>query len=315
MTDLTHARFHNEDAARKHIEASRWPDGVAVCPHCGSHDTMRMAGKTQAGMFLCRSCRDKFSCRTGTLMERSHIPLHKWLLAIHLLASSKKGMSAHQLMRNLGIGSYRTAWFLCHRIREAMGDDSHKNDGGLGGADKVVEVDEAYVGGKGKNRAYREPAPKKAVVTLVERDGRAKSFHVANVTAKTVRSIVVKNTNRASVIMTDEANTYVKLGREFKDHKAVDHSRAEYAYYDHFNKRTVSINAAENFFSIFKRGIIGTYHSISEAHLHRYLKEFDFRYNNRSGLGVEDTERAAKTLKGVEGKRLTYHQPGEARTC
>jgi transposase-like protein len=259
-------------------------------------------------MFLCRDCADKFTCRTGTLMERSHIPLRKWLLAMMLLSSSKKGMSAHQLHRMLGI-TYKSAWFLGHRIREAMGDDSHKADGGLGGADKVVEVDEAYVGGKGKNRAYRETAPKKAVVTLVERDGRAASFHVANVTAKNVRSVVVKNTNRASTIMTDEANTYVRLGREFAAHKSVDHSRAEYAYFDRATDKVVSTNAAENFFSILKRGIVGTYHSVSEAHLHRYLKEFDFRYNNRSGLGVEDAERAAKMLKGIEGKRLTYNQP------
>ena len=306
MTDISARHFHDEDAAREHIEASRWPDGV-YCPHCGSFNVMRMAGKTQAGMFLCRDCADKFTCRTGTLMERSHIPLHKWLLAMMLLSSSKKGMSAHQMHRMLGV-TYKSAWFLCHRIREAMGE-SHKEDGGLGGADKVVEVDEAYVGGKGKNRAYRETAPKKAVVTLVERDGRAASFHVANITAKTVRSVVVKNANRASTIMTDEANTYVRLGREFAAHKSVDHSRAEYAYFDRATDKVVSTNAAENFFSILKRGVTGTYHSISEAHLHRYLKEFDFRYNNRSGLGVEDAERAAKMLKGIEGKRLTYHQP------
>ena len=140
-TDLTSPRFTNEDAARAHIEASRWPNEVN-CPLCGSLNVRRMGGKTQAGMFLCNDCRDKFTCRTGTVMERSHIPLHKWLLAIHLMASSKKGISAHQLMRNLGLGSYRTAWFLCHRIREAMGDDSHKATGGLGGANKTVEVDE-----------------------------------------------------------------------------------------------------------------------------------------------------------------------------
>jgi transposase-like protein len=268
-----------------------------------------MAGKTQAGMFLCNDCREKFTCRTGTLMERSHIPLHKWLLALHLLASSKKGMSAHQLMRNLGIGSYRTAWFLCHRIREAMGDDAPATKGGLGGAGKIVEVDEAYIGGASKNRAHGKPAPKKAVVSLIERDGRAASFHVANVSVKTLRPIIVRHVSRKSALMTDESNLYTKLGREFASHESVDHSRAEYAYYDKLTDRVVSINVSENFFSILKRGINGIYHSVSEAHLHRYLKEFDFRYNNRSALGVEDDARAAKALKGVENKRLTYNQP------
>jgi transposase-like protein len=307
MTNLTAPRFHDEDAAREHIEASRWPNGVS-CPFCGSLNARRMESGKQAGMFLCNDCRDKFTCRTGTVMERSHVPLHKWLLAIHLMASSKKGMSAHQLMRNLGLGSYRTAWFLAHRIREAMTDDSHKADGGLGGANKVVEVDEAYVGGKAKNRAFKEPAPKKAVVTLVERDGRAASFHVANVTAKTVRPIIVTNANRASTLMTDESVIYPKIGTEFANHHTVNHSANEYARLGGY----AHSNTAENFFSILKRGITGTYHSVSEAHLHRYLAEFDFRYNNRTGLGVEDTERAAKALKGAEGKRLMYRQPDSA---
>ncbi len=304
MTNLSAPRFHDEDAAREHIEASRWPNGVVNCPHCGSLNVRRMEGKTQAGMFLCNDCRDKFTCRTGTVMERSHVPLHKWLLAIHLMASSKKGISAHQLMRNLGIGSYRTAWFLAHRIREAMTDDSHKATGGLGGANKVVEADESYVGGKAKNRAFKEPAPKKAVVTLIERDGRAKSFHVANVTAKTVRPIIVTNASRASSLMTDESMIYPKIGEEFANHHTVNHSANEYARLGGY----AHVNTAESFFSILKRGITGTYHSVSEAHLHRYLAEFDFRYNNRTGLGVEDTERAARALKGAEGKRLMYNQ-------
>lgn len=309
MTDMSAKHFHDEDAAREHIEASRWPNGVN-CPHCGSLNVMRMAGKTQAGYFLCRDCADKFTCRTGTLMERSHIPLHKWLLAMMLLSSSKKGMSAHQLHRMLGV-TYKSAWFLCHRIREAMGDrEPNKSGGPLGGKDKVVEADETVVGGKAKNRAFRETAPKKAVLTLVERDGRARSFHVANIDAKNLRPKVMKNASRKSTLMTDEASYYVKMGREFADHKAVDHSRSEYAY--KLDGRTVSTNNAENYFSIFKRGVVGTYHSISEAHLSRYLAEFDFRYSNRSKLGVEDDERAAKVLRGIEGKRLTYHQPRQS---
>jgi transposase-like protein len=311
MTDLSAKHFHDEVSAVKWIETSRWPNGEVVCPLCGSRDVSRMAGKTQAGMFLCNDCRDKFTCRTGTVMERSHIPLHKWLLAIHLMATSKKGMSALQLMRNLDLGSYRTAWFLAHRVREAMTDiELNKNGGPLGGKDKVVEADETVVGGKAKNRAYREPAPKKMVATLVERGGRVRSKHVAEISSKTLRPFVMKKVSRKSTLNTDEASYYVKMGREFANHHAVDHSRNEYAY--KLDGVTVTVNGPENYFSIFKRGIYGVYHSISEAHLHRYLAEFDFRYNNRSKLGVEDAERAAKVLKGVEGKRLTYDQPRQS---
>jgi hypothetical protein len=174
-------------------------------------------------------------------------------------------------------------------------------------ATKIVEADETIVGGRSKNRAYRDPAPKKAVFTLIERDGRARSFHIADVTAKTLGPIVRKNASRKSTLNTDEAAQYIKLGREFAEHHAVDHSRTEYAY--KLDGRTISTNNAENYFSILKRGIYGTYHSVSEAHLGRYLAEFDFRYSNRSKLGIEDTERAALALKGIEGKRLTYNQP------
>lgn len=230
MTSLSEPRFHNEDAAREHIEASRWPDGVS-CPFCGSLNVHRMGGKTQAGYFLCNDCRDKFTCRTGTVMERSHVPLHKWLIAIHLMVSNKNGVSAHELMRNLGLGSYRTAWFLAHRVREAMLDPApNKNGGPLGGKDKVVEADETVVGGKAKNRAHGEPAPKKAVVTLVERDGRVRSKHVANIDAKNLRPFIMKNVSRKSMLHTDEASYYVRMGREFSRHHAVDHSRSEYAY-------------------------------------------------------------------------------------
>ena len=201
----------------------------------------------------------------------------------------------------LGI-TYQSAWFLGHRIREAMADlEPNENGGPLGGAGKVVEADETVVGGKAKNRAYREPATKKMVATLVERGGRVRSKHVAEISSKTLRPLVMKNVSRKSTLNTDEASYYVKMGREFAKRHAVDHSRNEYAY----NGVTVTINGPENYFSIFKRGVYGVYHSISEAHLHRYLAESDFRYNNRSKLGVEDTERA-KIAKGTEGKRLTY---------
>jgi transposase-like protein len=310
MSDLTNPIFLDRDKAREHLEKLYWPTGP-TCRHCGNADAKRitkLAGKsTRPGVHWCNECGKPFSVTVGTVMEDSKIPLNKWVLAFHLMASSKKGMSAHQLHRMLGV-TYKTAWFLCHRIREAMGDpEPNKNGGPLGGKGKTVEVDETVVGGAKANRAHGEPAPKKIVLTLVERDGRARSFHVANVTSKKLRPIVMRNVSRKSTLNTDEASHYVKMGREFADHKAVDHSRLEYAY--KFDGSTVSTNAAENFFSILKRGIYGTYHSVSEAHLSRYLAEFDFRYNHRSKLGVDDATRAAKALLGAEGKRLTYHQP------
>ncbi len=289
--------FHDEKAAEKHIEVSRW-NGEPSCPHCGALNVTRMKGKTQRGMFQCNDCRDKFTVRTGTVMERSHAPLHKWLLAMHLLASSKKGISASQTARNIGV-TYKTAWFLCHRIREAM-DGATGNDP-LGGKNKVVEADETFVGGKAKNRAHRKPAPKKPVVALVDREGHVRSFHVANVNAKHLRGLIVTNVHRDSHLMTDEAHVYTKVGREFAGHSVVNHSAKEYVGMAGFKHS----NTAENFFSIFKRGVIGTYHHMSEAHLGRYTREFDFRYNTRE---LNDGERAAVALKGIEGKRLTYRR-------
>lgn len=295
--NITDKIFHDEDAAREHIEASRW-NGEPSCPHCGSLRVHRMKGKTQAGMFLCNDCRDKFTVRTGTVMERSHVPLHKWLLATHVMAASKKGMSASQMGRMIGV-TYKTAWFLCHRIREAM--DGATGNGPLGGPDKVVEADETFVGGKQKNRATRAVKPKKPVVALVERDGYVRSFHVANVTAKQLRGLIVTNVDRASHLMTDESHVYTSVAREFSGHSVVNHSIKEYVTTGGFKHS----NTAENFFSIFKRGVIGTYHHLSEAHLGRYCREFDFRYNTRT---LDDADRAAIALKGMEGKRLTYRR-------
>lgn len=296
-TNITDPIFHDEEKARAYIEASRW-NGEPHCPHCGSTRVRRMEGKTQAGMFLCNDCRDKFTVRTGSVMERSHVPLHKWLLATHLMAASKKGMSAKQMERMLGV-TYKTAWFLCHRIRDAM--DGAAPTAPLGGPNAVVEADETYVGGKAKNRAFRKPAPKKAVVALVERDGHVRSFHVANVTAKDVRGLIVTNIDRASHLMTDESHVYTRVGREFNGHSTVNHSAGEYVTTGGFKHS----NTAENFFSIFKRGVIGTYHHMSEAHLGRYTAEFDMRYNTRT---MTDGERAALILKGGEGRRLTYRR-------
>ena len=296
MTIITDKIFHDEDAARAHIEASRW-GGEPTCPHCGSVNVRRMGGKTQAGMFLCNDCRDKFTVRTGSVMERSHVPLHKWLLAFHLMAASKKGVSAKQMERMLGV-TYKTAWFLCHRVREAM---TPTNPAPLGGPDKVVEADETYVGGKAKNRAFRAPRAKQAVVALVERDGHVRSFHVANVTANQLRPLIVTNVVRTSYLMTDESPVYTRVGREFNGHGKVNHSASEYVTTGGFKHS----NTVENFLSIFKRGVIGTYHHMSEAHLARYTAEFDFRYNTRK---ITDGERAALALSGSIGKRLTYRR-------
>jgi len=306
---LTDPIYTDENKAREHLESLHWPHGPN-CPHCGNIDPARITkllGKsTRPGVYKCKECRKPFSVTVGTLMERSHIKINVWLAAMHLLTASKKGMSAHQMGRMLGI-SYESAWFLCHRLREAM-RETVKTSGPLGGQNKVVEVDEAYVGGKAKNRAHREPAPKKAVLSLVERDGRVASFHVANITSETVRPIIVQNADRASALMSDESRVYPVVGKEFASHGTVNHSANEYVRLGSF----MHINTAENFFSILKRGINGVYHHVSEAHLHRYLAEFDWRYNYRSGLGVNDTERAEKAIKAMVGKRLTYRRTNEA---
>ena len=296
--DITAPHVANETNARKHLEALRWPDGP-YCPHCGSLNATRLEGKAhRAGLVQCNDCREQYTVTVGTVFERSKVPLHKWLLCNHLICASKKGMSAKQIERMLGV-TYKTAWFMCHRIREAM--DGATGNGPLGGADKVVEADETYVGGKAKNRAFREPAPKKPVVALVERDGQVRSFHVANVTAKQLRGLIVTNVDRASHLMTDESHVYTAVGREFNGHSTVNHSANEYVKTGGFKHS----NTAANFFSIFKRGVIGTYHHMSEAHLGRYCKEFDFRYNTRT---MTDGERASIALIGIAGKRLTYRR-------
>jgi transposase-like protein len=297
--NITDPIFHDEAKAEAHIFNSRWPDGEPICPHCGSTNCMVMGGKTQTGYWLCRDCRDKFTVRTGTVMERSHVPLHKWLLATHLMAASKKGMSAKQMERMLGV-TYKTAWFLCHRIREAM--DEANDTGPLGGPGKVIESDEAFVGGFKNNRLSGKTAPKKKIVTLVERDGRARSFHVTHVNFSIVRSALVTNADRSSHLRTDDARFYNTIGREFASHKTTLHSLREFSRGDGNHS-----NTAENFFSILKRGVVGTYHHMSATHMHRYLAEFDMRYSTK---GENDTDRAALILKGMEGRRLTYRRIG-----
>jgi len=298
--NLTNPIFHDETKATAHMEADRWPEGVN-CPFCGSINVHRMAGKTQAGMFLCNDCRDKFTVRTGTIFERSHIPLHKWLMATHIMAASKKSVSALQLQRMLGLGSYRTAWFMCHRIRESMKPAKIER---LGGKGHVIESDETVIGGKMKNRAYAKTEPKKhTVLALVDREGDSLSFHIANVKAKTLRETIVRVADRRSHLVTDEHPSYHALGYEFATHNTVNHAANEYVWKDY-----AYTNTAECRFSLMKRAIFGAHHSVSEAHLARYLIEWDFKWNTRK---MKDGERAALALKGAEGKRLTYRNPNK----
>jgi transposase-like protein len=298
--DLTNPIFSNESAAVAHLEASRWAQGV-TCPLCGADRAKKMGGETQTGMFLCPDCRGKFTVRTGTIFERSHIPLHKWLMATHLMASSKKGISAHQLHRMLGI-TYKSAWFMAHRIREAMGPAAGEIEP-IGGHGKVVEADEVYIGRKGGKAKKRGGAGhKNAVVALVERGGKVRSFHVDRADKNTVAAIITANADAASRLHTDESRLYDGADAFFASHETVNHRDKEFARGD------VTTNSIEGVFSIFKRGMVGTYQHCGEQHLQRYLNEFDFRYSTRTKLGFTDAGRANRILKGAEGKRLTYRQ-------
>lgn len=314
--NLTDPIFHDEAKAREWLEVSRWPTGP-YCPHCGSTEVLRMEGKAhRPGLFHCRDCRGQFTVLTGSVMERSHIALPKWVLAIHLLTGSKKGMSAHQLHRELDI-TYRAAWFMAHRIREAMREP---NPAPLGGKGKIVEADETYYGKvetpqprsrgripKPTKTGRMGPADKRAIVALVERAGEARAVHMPRVTALNVREVLVKHADRKSRLHTDESNLYPMVGDEFVQHETVKHSAREYVRGD------VHTNSAEGFFGLFKRGMAGIYHHCGEQHLQRYLDEFSFRYSNRSKLGIEDAERAALAAKGTDGKRLTYRRINEAQ--
>lgn len=300
--------FHNEDAARAYFEAQRWPDGAPFCPHCKSYNVHRLEGKShRPGLIQCNTCLQAFTVMVGSVMESSHIPLAKWALAFHKMAASKKGISAKQMQRELNLGSYRTAWFMCHRIREAMKIDDSAEP--IGGAGKVVESDETFVGGKAKNAHKNKPIPKKhAVHALVERGGDIRASHVPNVSAKTLREAIAKHVDPKSTMNTDDALAYYFMSKEFAAHGTVNHSAGEYVSKD----GKTHINTAESFFAIFKRGVMGSFHSISEQHLQRYLDEFSFRWNERSSQGVEDAERAAKMAQGAVGKRLTYRNPNTA---
>ena len=301
---LSAAHFHSEEAAFAYVEARVWPEGP-VCPHCGGFDRIgKMGGKsTRVGLHKCYQCRKPFTVRIGTIFESSHVPLNIWLQAMYLIAGSKKGISSNQLHRTLGV-TLKTAWFMSHRIREAM-----RSEGGLlGGSGGIVEVDEAYIGQKdGVERGRGGFRHKMRVVSLIDRrTGVARSIDANSMIAGEVANIVRANVHRETRLVTDESFYYKQVGKEFVSHETVFHGNREYARGD------VTTNTVEGFFSIFKRGMRGVYQFCGEKHLHRYLAEFDFRYSNRVALGYNDADRAVNLLKGISGKRLTY-QTASAR--
>ena len=314
MTDLLkNPIFQDETKAREWLEARVWPEGP-VCPHCGKADQTKikaLEGKAhRAGLFQCAECRQQFTVTVKTVFERSKIPLTKWLAALFLMTASKKGISAHQVHRMLGV-SYKSTWFMMHRLREAM------RTGGLvplGGKGQIVEADETYYGKTEEPRVspHRDGRPYKSkirnnrpILALIERGGHVRSFHVPVAGQFIVQEIVKRNVARESRLMTDESKLYNGMDAHYS-HETVKHTANEYVRGD------VTTNSIESYFSVFKRGMRGTYQHCAEKHLHRYLAEFDFRFNNRAALGIDDTTRAATLAAGIKGKRLTYRRPHQA---
>ncbi len=298
------AHFATDEAAREYLEASRWPNGP-VCPHCGNANRKTIydiapnpAKKVRVGLRECKACSGSFTVTVGTIFEKSHIPLRKWLIAWYMLCTSKKGVSAHQIMRMLDIGSYRSAWFMMHRIRYALRDPVFADK--LGGGGGTVEADETFVGGKVKGRGRAYKGNKTPVVALVERGGRVRSSAVKNVTGKTLRRVLNEHLDPSANLMTDDWRAYRKPGTRFASHQTVNHSVGEYVRGD------VHTNTVEGYFSLFKRGVNGTFHHIGHQYMDQYLAEFDFRYNHRK---VTDGERTLAGLKKVEGKRLMLRRP------
>lgn len=307
MSALSAPHFHDEEAAYAYVEARIWPEGP-VCPHCGGVDRIgKMGGKsTRVGTYKCYQCRKPFTVKIGTIFEASHVPMRIWLQAMYLIAGSKKGISSNQLHRTLGV-TLKTAWFMSHRIREAMREGTPGLMGGSGGR---VEVDETYIGKKDgvtKPKGKSGSAHKLRVVALVDRDtGKARSMPANGLARDEVAQIVRANIAKEAKLTTDESRLYSAVGKEYTSHDFVTHGRLEYVRGD------VSTNTVEGFFSIFKRGMRGIYQHCGEKHLHRYLAEFDFRYSNRAALGYNDADRANELLGGIVGKRLTYQTTGRA---
>ena len=307
MSDFSNPIFHDETKAREWLEARLWPQGP-ICPKCGVVDqaTLMKGKTTRPGLYQCNACREPFTVTVGTLYERSHVPLHKWLGATHLMMASKKGMSALQIGRMIGV-TYKTAWFLCHRIRESLRETSPSP---LGGGGMTVEADETYVGGKEENKHWtkrnhvRGGSQKEAVVALVERGGRVRSVHVPDINSKNLRAFLTAQLDADTNLMTDKATMYPAIGRQFLSHGVVNHGIGEYV------RGETHTNTVEGYFSILKRGVVGTFHHVSPQHLKRYVGEFDFRYNSRKALGFTDADRFSLAIPGIVGKRLTYRRIG-----
>jgi transposase-like protein len=303
---LSAPHFHNEEAAFAYVEAHLWPEGP-VCPHCGNCDGERIGrlnGKTsRPGLRKCYACRKTFTVRIGSIFEDSHFPLHLWLQAIQLIVASKKGISTRQIQRAFNC-SMKTAWFLTHRIREIMKPAS--DSGPLGGEGRTIEADVTYVGRKPMTKVRAGAGHMNPVFSLVEREGGVRSVHMPNVRVQNLGAALENHASGKSDLMTDEAAAFAQLGWNFRSHQSVNHSKDEYVRRE--DSRVITTNGVEGFFSILKRGIYGVYQHVSEAHLQRYLTEFDFRYSNREKLGVNDTARASIALKGAKGRRLTYER-------
>ncbi len=315
MSIFNAPHFQDPDKAREYLERQVWPHGP-VCPHCsviGGH--WKIEGKsTRPGLYKCKDCLQPFTVTVGSLFERSKVGLHLWLQAVHMVCSSKKGVSAHQVHRTLGV-TYKTAWFMCHRIREAM---LPGNTGPMGSGGGVVEADETYWGNSNRSKAGKETKKrlghfngqdKQKIVALVERNGSVRSFHMATVTGRSLKSVLNANICPTANLMTDDAHFYRRIGKGFASHQTVNHSSGEYA------RGNVTTNTVEGFFSILKRGLVGTFHHVAPKHLDRYCTEFNFRYNTRASLGFTDAERSDLALKGITGKRLTYRRTKAAQAA
>jgi hypothetical protein len=311
---LSDPRFFSEEAAFEYVERQLWPEGP-TCPHCGAlaekigrldrrskPSRKNPQGVPVIGLRKCYACRETFTVRKGTIFEDSHLPLRMWLQAIHLLCASKKGLSTRQLQRMLNCGM-KTAWHLGHRIRKIM--EPAETSGPLGGEGRTIEADVTYVGRRPMTKVrHGGAAHMNPVFSLVERDGSARSTHVPNIRAHNLGAVLDNHASAKSTLMTDEAKMFIELGWNFRSHQTVNHSKDEYVRRE--GTRLITTNAVEGFFSIMKRGVYGVYQHVSEAHLHRYLAEFDFRYSNREKLGVNDVARADHALAGAKGRRLTY---------